>query len=279
MPYPILHLPYGLQQRFRSFATPKERYNLQVAIGFEKNYFGPLQMLANYSEYDDSELTGYCDGLSIISDDGSTRDCKNDDLFVVNGNLKICLKELDYDKSYFDHILLKCSSFQIGGGVVNPAVLHKLPKLCDSKLLTYLEVRDCTPDTTLRLIFDSFSNLDYLDIHSPDYESNWMQDILTFKKLNLTMLTFQSRFEKVFCFEPHELSLLYNNLPPKFFLSLDCAESPKDAVQLVRQKFGSHFKELKSASNNPSRNLEIIIQECSRQHYLYFQIGFRQISL
>uniref|UniRef100_A0A7E4VPX8 FTH domain-containing protein n=1 Tax=Panagrellus redivivus TaxID=6233 RepID=A0A7E4VPX8_PANRE len=155
-------------------------------------------------------------------------------------------------------------------GMMHPEIPEKLSKLCDSKQLNYLEAGKCCSDVTLSLIIDSFNDLESLYIESPDYRSNWMQDMLSFKNLKLKTLSIQSQFKKLFCFEPEELSQLYKNLPPEFVLTLKCDTPPENASELVRQKLGPHFKEI----NNESRNtggyggyLYINLGD-----YLYFQI-------
>uniref|UniRef100_A0A7E4VPV9 Uncharacterized protein n=1 Tax=Panagrellus redivivus TaxID=6233 RepID=A0A7E4VPV9_PANRE len=246
MPYPILKLPYGFQQRLRGLATPKERYNVQVAVGLGKNYLGPLQMCFRDSECSDFRLKQF----QIHGNDGLRRDAENDNLFILEGTLRIySFKPSDYYDHFYDHFLIKSDAFLMAG-MEHPDVPQKLAKLCDPNLVTYLTAGTCRSDVNLDLIVDNFKNIEFIDIEFPDYQSNWMQDMLKFKNLKLTCLDIKSQFEKLFCFEPEELSQLYKNLPPTFRLILSCNKPPENASELVRQKLGPHFKEINSESRN-----------------------------
>uniref|UniRef100_A0A7E4W0N7 Glycosyltransferase family 2 protein n=1 Tax=Panagrellus redivivus TaxID=6233 RepID=A0A7E4W0N7_PANRE len=122
MPYPLLKLQYGLQQRLRSLSTPKEAYFLQIATGFEKHYLQPLQMRTNVSTVTDEPLRLHrMDGNIVLTTimywlftNKKVFDWKNGALTYVDSYLElISLRSEDYDSPVFNALLIECCNLKL----------------------------------------------------------------------------------------------------------------------------------------------------------------------
>uniref|UniRef100_A0A7E4WCS0 F-box domain-containing protein n=1 Tax=Panagrellus redivivus TaxID=6233 RepID=A0A7E4WCS0_PANRE len=277
MPYPLLKLPYGLQRRLRSLATPKETYNLQVAIGHHKSYLHPHQIcFTKYSYY----LYIINKGGNIILTDTSpwfninkVLDWKNGSLRPVRYELQMYyLQKSDYDSPIFDHLLISCHKIALIKSVLNPTTFNKLVKQCKPERITeFVAVYYISPFLTVPMICDAFCNLQSLYLAASDHVTkNWLKEILNFRKLNLKKLRVGGRFDNLFGFEPQELSQLFQREDPGFYLTLNCWHPPTNAARRIRQKFGLHFEEFKSNGHGRFEEGFLIIKfgnKCAGEGY------------
>uniref|UniRef100_A0A7E4VZQ0 DUF4922 domain-containing protein n=1 Tax=Panagrellus redivivus TaxID=6233 RepID=A0A7E4VZQ0_PANRE len=282
MPYPILKLPYGLQRRLRSLTTQKELYHLQIAVGSEKHHLAPFQICKKYSENyfylqnNDGNLDLSTNPQFYGLQDAV--DWKNNNLTLVKNCLYMTnLQEGDTGHPIFDNLLIDCYSISFWfGTVVNPTILRQFAKHCNTKATISFNVEDgVSSGLTVPLICDVFENIKEVYLRTPNYAYNrWMQEILQYQKLNLNALGIRGHYENLFSFEPDELWQLYRAQTTKFFLALYCDDPPADAVELVRQKLGIHFKEFTYKKGHIDGVLYIKLNpEVSGISQMWFQIG------
>uniref|UniRef100_A0A7E4W285 BACK domain-containing protein n=1 Tax=Panagrellus redivivus TaxID=6233 RepID=A0A7E4W285_PANRE len=274
MPYPLLKLSYGLQRRLRSLSTPKEAYCLQVAAGFEQNYIQPLQPCTvrpdTYISNKDGNII-----LTPLSPwvNPSVLDFDNDGLILSTRNLQMhYLKPSDYDTAVFNHVLLNGGSYAFFKSVLNPAIFDKIIQQCEPTQVTlFSAVYYISRDLTIPIICTKLNNLRELHLESSDYASeNWMKEILSFRKLNLSALKIGGEFEELFSFEPDELSQLFMKENPDFGLTLVCWKPPSNAAELIREKFGAHFKENDNIKNTTKFALS---EKDNRNGVLHIMLG------
>uniref|UniRef100_A0A7E4V122 FBA_2 domain-containing protein n=1 Tax=Panagrellus redivivus TaxID=6233 RepID=A0A7E4V122_PANRE len=262
MPYPLLKLPYGLQQRLRSLATPKERYNLQVAVGSEKNHILPLQTYESihYSMVLKEEAGKH--SLSIRNAHSVNFD--DDELILADRNdfKIISTTAFHWDDPICDHIILNCDKLEFCFDYpIDVDMLHKIAKKWNLNTVRILIIhKEC--NIPLPVLFKYFKNVISLDIKVKYAYKNWMQDIFTFGKKNLQVLKICGILEDLFSFESRELSHLFTMQKPVFHLTLTCLKSSfDDVVQHVWPKVGSDFKQThKMNLLNDECDLLIVIQ-------------------
>uniref|UniRef100_A0A7E4V1W7 F-box domain-containing protein n=1 Tax=Panagrellus redivivus TaxID=6233 RepID=A0A7E4V1W7_PANRE len=154
--------------------------------------------------------------------------------------------ESDIDHPIFNNLLIDCYSITFWfRSVVNPTILRKFAKHCNTKAVTRFRAEDGTiSDLSLPLICDIFENVKKVYLKAADSAYNrWIQDVLHARKLDLKEFGIQGRFDELFSFESKEMSQLFQAQDTEFFMVLYCSDPPQDAVELIRQKLGVHFKE------------------------------------
>uniref|UniRef100_A0A7E4V332 F-box associated domain-containing protein n=1 Tax=Panagrellus redivivus TaxID=6233 RepID=A0A7E4V332_PANRE len=204
-------------------------------------------------------------------------DWKNNTLTLVKGCLIMTyLQALDFDHPIFDHLLI--DSFSISfwyGTVLNPTALRKFSQHCNTEATTSFYADDDTIfGISLPLVCDIFKNVKTLSLRSSDYAYNrWIQDILRSKKLDLKEFGIGGRFDKLFSFEPDEISQLFQAQNSEFRLILYCLDPPADAVMLIRQKLGTYFKEFQyERSGHIDGVLHIQLGDMNNTTRMWFQV-------
>uniref|UniRef100_A0A7E4UR88 tRNA_edit domain-containing protein n=1 Tax=Panagrellus redivivus TaxID=6233 RepID=A0A7E4UR88_PANRE len=127
----------------------------------------------------------------------------------------------------------------------------------------------CT--VSLKIILNSFKNLDFVYLGKNYAYENWIKDALTSGKRDMEKLKIDGRFQELFSFTPAELEVFFERQDDDFHLMLRCNDRPNNALKLLRQNLGAHFEEIEK-DNLSAGVLVVTVFDDSKYTMIWFQV-------
>uniref|UniRef100_A0A7E4UTV6 F-box domain-containing protein n=1 Tax=Panagrellus redivivus TaxID=6233 RepID=A0A7E4UTV6_PANRE len=244
MPYPILNLPYGLQQRLCALATPREKYLLQTATGLMQHHLKPIQSTVNLSNQHSHILHKHKGTVELItfSADGVSYeyfpkfDNSHSKLITLKSTLRLEeLTENELDDTFFNHTLLRIQTLSFVRTSANDSVLQRISTNCLSPIIKYHAgyVKDGNLVNIGRL-FTLFPYLQDIQLcESMNVNKNWLRDILKLENQKLNTLSLQGTVDNLISFNSNELVQLFMTRRD-MFLELCVTDNPSvDAIAKI----------------------------------------------
>uniref|UniRef100_A0A7E4V169 FBA_2 domain-containing protein n=1 Tax=Panagrellus redivivus TaxID=6233 RepID=A0A7E4V169_PANRE len=189
MPYPITKLAYGLRCRLIELATPKERYQLQIANG---NVLLCPQKLIPASK------------ISIFTSrfDLTPPDITKVDTYGEENRIVICEHtvtfvgattwDLTFDNKLYHNVLLRPQLIVLQNCLISEQFMIKLAALTATLNVETIRVDGFNiQPLDLADILKVFPNLKELDVRNVMLPKTWLTDIMRLKKNNLRLMAIE----------------------------------------------------------------------------------------